>query len=244
VGLAKTLVNQFIGIPENFLRLHKGEEDLRTKAEQLVFANPRLALHLHVTESAMELADMHRQMGSDDEDQKVIRLLGMRCFNAFAASIKLSLSGYWQVSAMVLRDVLETVFLLDLFQSDPKLIAEWRKSDDQKKFKPYNVRNALDIRDSNSGQKRAKLYKLFCELAAHPTMKSDLMMRPKSDGDAFIGPFITETALEAVVSEMGKLAVQVGELLLPYLAKDDPNTMLSRNHFASTKSAWMQEFWD
>jgi hypothetical protein len=236
-------VNQFIGIPENVLRLHKGEEDLRAKSEQLIFANPRLALHLYVTESAMEVSDILRKTGSDDEDQKVIRLLGMRCFNAFAASIKLALSGYWQVSAMILRDILETVFLLDLFQTDPKLIAEWRMSDSQEKFKPYSVRNALDNRDGNSGKKRAKLYKLFCELAAHPTMKSDWMMRPVSNGDAFIGPFVTETTLEAILSEMGKLAIQAGELLLPYVPQDNAEAVFSRDHFINTKSAWINEFW-
>jgi hypothetical protein len=38
-------------------------------------------------------------------------------------------------------------------------------------------------------------------------------MRPRKDGDAVIGPFMKATALEAVISEMGRLAVQVGEQL-------------------------------
>ena len=37
------------------------------------------------------------------------------------------------------------------------------------------------------------------------------MMRLQKDGDAVIGPFMAATALEAVISEMDRLAVQVGE---------------------------------
>jgi hypothetical protein len=32
------------------------------------------------------------------------------------------------------------------------------------------------------------------------------MMRPQKDGDAVIGPFMEATSLEAVISEMGRLA--------------------------------------
>ena len=49
-----------------------------------------------MTEAAMDLADMLRQFNSSDEDLKVAVILGMRTFNAFAASIKLMLSGYHQ----------------------------------------------------------------------------------------------------------------------------------------------------
>jgi hypothetical protein len=44
-------------------------------------------------------------------------------------------------------------------------------------------------------------------------MKSAFMMRPQRDGDAVIGPFVQPTFLDAVVSEMGRLAIQVGEQL-------------------------------
>jgi hypothetical protein len=39
---------------------------------------------------------MLRQFNSNDEDLKVAVILGMRTFNAFAASIKLTPSGYHQ----------------------------------------------------------------------------------------------------------------------------------------------------
>jgi hypothetical protein len=115
-------------IPQKLAILHNAEELLRQKARSMIADDARLQLHLAVTEAAMDLADTLRQFNSSDEDLKVAVVLGMRTFNAFAASIKLTLSGYHQNSALILRDVLETVFLLDLFAGDPSLIERWRQA--------------------------------------------------------------------------------------------------------------------
>ena len=75
-------------VPSNLTRLHAGEESLRQKAVEVVASRADLQLHLKAVESAMELADQLRQHGSDDEDSKVIRVLGMRCFNSLASATK------------------------------------------------------------------------------------------------------------------------------------------------------------
>ena len=90
-------------IPENILRLHAGEESLRAKALALIEADARLALHLDITVHVMDLFDILRQFPTEDEDLKVIQVLGIRTFNAFASAIKLMLSGYSQKSALILR---------------------------------------------------------------------------------------------------------------------------------------------
>lgn len=201
-------------LPEKLKSLHKGEETLRTKALEILKEDVNLELHLDIVEAAMDIADIFRQFDTDDEDLKVLQLMGMRTFNAFGASLKLALSGYHQNSALILRDVLETVFLVDLFSRDHSLIEEWRfagKEAIKRKFSPFHVRVKLDDLDGFTTRKRADLYELFSELAGHPTMKSAWMMRPDMNGDAVIGPFMEATALEAVVSEMGKLAIQIGE---------------------------------
>jgi hypothetical protein len=113
-------------LPENLESLHGGEEQLRDKAIGVVAGDTRLKLHLVVVERAMDLADILRQFETGDEDLKLAQLLGMRTFNAFGASLKLALSGYSQNSALIMRDVLETVFLLDLFRGDRTLIERWR----------------------------------------------------------------------------------------------------------------------
>jgi hypothetical protein len=140
----------------------------------------------------------------------------MRTFNAFGASVKLALSGYSQNSALIMRNILETAFLIDHFAGDRSLIERWRCSDEKARmrdFSPVKIREALDARDGFTSKKRYETYKMFSELAGHPTMQSAFMMRPQRDGNAVVGPFMEATTLEAVISEMGRLAVQAGEQL-------------------------------
>lgn len=233
-------------ISENLAILHQDEEELRTKAAGLVEADERLRLHLTIVERAMDLGDLLRQFETDDEDLKVIQMLGMRMFNAFGASLKLALSGYSQNSALIMRDILETVFLVNLFGGEPTLIERWRLADKKarmKQFSPVKVREALDARDGFTSLKRAEMYELFSELAGHPTMKSAWMLRPQKDGDAVIGPFIEKTTLEAVLSEMGRLAVQAGEALNGFFPPAWHHSLPARVAFAQIKMEWIANFY-
>ncbi|MGE0009090.1 MAG: hypothetical protein AB7S92_26375 [Parvibaculaceae bacterium] len=233
-------------VPPNLASLHAGEEFLRSKAIGLIVGDKRLRLHLAITEAAMDLADDLRQFDTADEDLKVVQLLGMRTFNAFGASVKLALSGYSQNSALILRDVLETVFLIDYFAGDRARIERWRFADKKARlrdFGPVKVREALDARDGFTDKKRFAMNEMFSELAGHPTMKSAFMMRPQRDGDAVIGPFMEATTLEAVVSEMGRLAIQVGEQLNLFFPADWPQGLPSRLAFAKVKQRWIATFY-
>ena len=233
-------------IPEHLQSLHDQEEVLRTKAREIVEGDERLGLHLVVVERAMDLAYLYRQFPTEDEDLKVIQVLGMRTFNAFGASVKLALSGYGQNAALVMRDILETVFLLDLFRGDHAVIERWRLAERvhrMRQFSPRAVREALDERDGFTSGKRADLYRLFSELAGHPTMSSVLMMRPQVDGDAVIGPFIEAGSFEAAVSEMGRLAIQVGEVLDHFFPETWVDVIEARAGFARVHRSWLDTFY-
>lgn len=236
----------FMSLPENLESLHRQEELLRGKALEFVALDQKLALHFAVIEQAMNLGDLLRKSPIDDEDMKVIQILGMRMFNAFGASLKLALTGYLQNSTLVMRDILETVFLVDLFRGDRTQIAQWRMADKKtlrEKFSPAAVRKALDARDGHTMKRREEHYKLFSELAGHPTMKSDWMMRPKKDGDAVIGPFMEKTALEAVLSEMGRLAIFAGEQLNAFFPADWEAAVEPRLGFMRANKDWMSTFY-
>lgn len=111
-----------------------------------------------------------------------------------------------------------------------------------KDFKPVKVRTLLDDRDGFTERKRAAMYDLFSELAGHATMQSFAMLRPLGM-DAQIGPFFDATALEAVISEMGRLAVQVGEQLDAFMPDPSGKALAIRNDFAKTKSRWLGTFY-
>lgn len=232
-------------LPENLVRLHSGEEFLRTKAIEAL-ADDRLRLHAEMIEQAMNMADGLRQFETEDEDLKLIQVLGMRTFNAFGAAVKLCLSGYYQNAALILRDMLETTFLVDLFRGDRTLIAQWRLADKTcrlRDFKPVRVRTLLDDRDGFTERRRAAMYDMFSELAGHPTMQSVAMLRPKGM-DAQIGPFFDITAFEAVISETARLAVQVGEQLDAFIPGQTGKALPLRHGYATAKRRWVGRFYD
>lgn len=232
--------------PDNLNRLHKEEEILRERAVVCACKNLRLLLHFSTAERALDLIDVFRKMPTDDEDLKVVQALGFRIFNAVASAIKLMMSGYSQTSAMLLRDVLETVFLLDLFRTDRPAIARWRKADAKtlrQEFAPARVRKTLDDRDGFTSRKREELYRLFSELAGHPSMKGFSMLRPKGMG-AHMGPFLDPSALEATVSELGRLAVQVGEHINGFFPDTWNKGQATRLEFQTAKASWIKEFYE
>ena len=124
-------------ILDNLRALHAEEEKLRLKALGLVARDSQLQLHISVIENAINLADLFRQFPTDDEDMKAIQLLGMRAFNAFGSSLKLALSGYGQNSALIMRLILEIVFLLELLEGDRSLIERWRCADEKERKEKF-----------------------------------------------------------------------------------------------------------
>ena len=236
-------------MPENIALLHFGEEQLRKRSIGVVEADERLLLHFQITERSMDVLDVFRQMRTDDENVRVVQMLGLRMFNALACATKLTLSGYYLFGAHILRDVIETVFLVDLFRTDRGAITRWRHANDKvsgKEFLPVNVRITLDKRDGFTSKKREELYKLFSALAGHPTMASVAMLRPKGM-DAMNGPFVDPNALEANASEMGRLAVQVGEHIIAFASEDRSEFVLQivepATTFTECKRRWIAKFY-
>ena len=231
---------------ENLSSLYAEEEKLRVKALELVARDSQLQLHISVMGNAMNLADLFRQFPTDDEDMKVIQMLSMRTFNAFGSSLKLALSGYGQNSALIMRLILETVFLLELLKGDRSLIERWRCADAKerkKKFWPGPVRQTLDARSGYREKKREQHYKLLSELAGHPTMKSVVMMRPQQHGDAQSMPFVELGVLKDVLYEMARLALMFGDILDHFFFNTWVDGHQARADYKSARKRWL-EVWN
>ena len=193
----------------------------------------------------MDLAYHYRQFSTQDEDLKVIQVLGMRTFNAFAASMKLVLSGYGQVAGLIVRDIWETAFLMDIFRTDRASIQRWRIADEPERknhFSPVSVRKALDARDGFEDKHRAEIYRMLSELAAHPSMKSAFLMRRRKDGDAYIGPFIETAPLAAVLYEIGRVAVQVGAVIDHFFPETWADMHSARLAYKASRQSWLDTF--
>ena len=76
-------------------------------------------------------------------DELIIQRLAVRCFNSGAASLRLARSGYYQPCLAIIRDIIETTMLLQLFAETPAAVGEWSAmtvTEREKKFSPYQVR--------------------------------------------------------------------------------------------------------
>ena len=226
-------------IPQNLIFLYRQEEFLRQKALNIIEGSARLSLHMVAIERTMTLARLFINYNTEDKDLKAIQMLGIRTYNAFAASLKLALSGYSQNSALIMREILETAFLLDLFQSDRAAIERWRCSKKTEEFRPINIRKALDKRDLDISMSRAEHYEMLSGLAGHPNTGSQILLKPNKDGDIFIGPFI-EGLLQPTLDEMSHLAIMVGESLDAFIPAGFGN--IDREKFHEIKKTWWNNF--
>jgi len=234
-----------IDLPENFHLLHKGEEAIRAQSIEAIKASENFRMHAALIEHTMSLMKYFiQEHHSPSEDVRTIQLLLIRLFNAAASTWKLLLSGYHQTSVLQQRDILETIFLLDYFRTDQKLIAEWRDSSDKiriKKFSPAAVRAALDKRDRFTTGKRDDAYKMFCQLAAHPTYQGFHMLTAKRGDDIHTGPFFDMKLLKAGLEELARQLAQAGSIFIN-LFPQEQSDWAARLLFFETQGQWVERF--
>lgn len=238
-----------MSIPDNLTRLHYKEEELRAESLRRIGELPDLAAHLNIIERVMDLIfALLPSIRVTDEDELHLGNLGIRCFNALAASLRLMLGGYYQASALHIRDLLETTFLIDYFSTDRALVTQWRTMSDRDRkiaFKPITVRDALDKRDGFTTRKRKEAYELLCKLAGHATPEGAVMLAPDpSIGTVHCGPFLETTALDAVLSEAAKTAIQAAGAFRQVIKADGIDAHAARIGFMHEEAAWLKRFFN
>jgi hypothetical protein len=231
--------------PEKLKLLHAGEEFIRARSIEAIEKSDELSLHLAVTEAAANQIYhfVHRDEHRDDDDL-IVRLLGIRMFNCINGTLELLLSGYYQASTLRQRDLLETSFLLDLFSTNRQLIAQWRLANDKvlrEEFSPVAVRIVLDARDAFTGKKRAEHYKLFSSLAAHPHPRGSQMLK-LPNGNHHCGPFFEGTAMPATVSELGKSCVLGASIFAQFFSGKSKADFQVKLAFMDLRRAWFERF--
>lgn len=222
------------------------KEHLRERALAFIESDSRLQSHIRMIEIVMNLADRLIELPVGDADENVIHVLAMRTSTDFCASLTLALAGYWRHSFLVQRGILETVFLLDLFKGDRSQIKQWRLADDdemKRKFNPGRVRDLLDSRDGFKEGKRKADYDVFSKYTAHPTKKSEYLMKPQPDGEPVSGAFFAPHLLIAALNDMGRLAVQFGDILIHFFPETWIGILRVRNDYACARQRWKDLNW-
>ncbi len=175
--------------------------------------------------------------GSDDE--LTLQFLGIRLFNAAAASIKVALSGYYQKAFVHVRDILETYFLVQYLRSNPAEISVWKQADKRqlkKDFSPWRIRGELDKRDGYTSGQRKAIYDLISEHVLHATYRGFHLTT--QGGLGRIGPFLDEAKLRAWLEEMAKHFGHAAIVLLSDFEGADVKLDLTRRHYLDVLNAW------
>jgi len=193
-------------LPEKLKNLVSEESKITLQSLTLIKSNPNFDNKITAYESAMDVVlSLTVEHKNRSEDELTIQYIGIRLFNDLAVSLHLMLSGYYQMSFAIQRDMVEVAFLLDYFRSFPAKIKEWRNSSNQERmdnFCPKKIRDNLDKRDGLINQRRAKKYKLFCEYAAHVSYPGNKLVAPGSQKLGKIGPFFDDDFLKACFFEL------------------------------------------
>lgn len=172
-------------------------------------------------------------------DELAIFRLMVRCFNSSASSLKALRCGYFQPSFALIRDVMETTFLLDLFLRDRGKVEEWRTlppKDREKRFKPVEVRKMLDQLDRYTEKRREKAYRLFSSYAAHPTPEGNSIISP--EGLTKVGPFPDKRLLKAGLTELAKYIGHAAAIVDGYMEEGGAELLVSKSRLRAVWQEW------
>ena len=231
-------------LPENLISLHKQEEQIRVDSLCLIQAHQNLSDHLAMIHGSMAMiyALAHDHANATD-DELTIQYLGLRAFNSAASSMKLRLSGYYQSAFAIVRDIFETVALVDYFHTNPRRIAVWKASDKKQRiaqFGPGDIRNALNSRDQLSGNKRKEMYDRLSEYASHATAPGFQLLAPEGLGQ--IGPFFSEKYLKAWLEEAVKFLVHGATIFMGHFPNVEPSLLLEMEGFLEHANRWRDKY--
>jgi hypothetical protein len=119
------------------------------------------------------------------------------------------------------------------------------KKEREKEFSPFKIRTALDEKDGFTEKKRAAAYKLLCELAGHATPEGFVMLVPdRSKSTVHCGPFFEITALQAVLSEAAKLALQAAQAFRGVIKNRNIVQREVLIDFMQIEDEWLSRFFD
>lgn len=226
--------------PVNFERLYLHESGLRQQAIALVSTDPRLQSHVHFVDLVMTIAARFSQIQDPDADLKVVQAIAIRSFNALAGALRLILSGYARDSVLVMRDILETAFLLDLFARDRSSIERCRSAGADERvaqFSPSAVRRLLDEGDA-AGETRKALENHYSALAGSAALQSPLTIL----ADTTLGPQIDRSSLDGALFELGRIADLIGTQLDRHFPPGEPHGSDTRLAFKKARLDRLQQF--
>jgi hypothetical protein len=209
-------------------------DEMRVIAENDAFAAGNSTVTDHISMIGVTLALLSkffavRQARSGSESALLV--LGGRIYNSSAAALHLARAGYYQAALTLVRDLVETINLVDYFLTHKADIESWVTLPDklrQNKFGPKRIRDILNKRDRLPRDVREEYYKALSGLAAHPTFHgANLLVR---DDKIIVGPFADGPLVEGILALLTKFAVFGAQLFLRHFEDVEDMAFLAMVH--------------
>jgi hypothetical protein len=133
------------------------------------------------------------------DDQHTLMFLGGRVLTDTLAAVRLLLGGYYLQAMILQRDVLESGFLLQLFNERPDKIAVWRTANTKERMKSFSIGGISKTLKASDVWNRYEEYTEYCELAAHPTAKGRVLTYRSDIQRTTVGPFFEESTAKKLL---------------------------------------------
>lgn len=220
------------------------EAQIEMTQDASIVRNDELRDHITIINIALDLISrLPTAYSHRNEDELTVFCLMVRCFNSAASCLRLLRCGYYQPAFTMIRDLVETTFLLDLFEREPAKIANWRSLPARKReslFKPMKVRERLDELDGFREKNRAKAYKLLSTYAAHPTPEGCAVIAPGSMMQ--IGPFPNEERLTAGLQDLAKYVISAAFIIDRHVANGNNDVLAAERAFLAESASWRSKY--
>lgn len=163
-----------------------------------------------------------------DDDGKAERelvaqqVLGIRVLNSMGAADELILQGFFQPAGIMIRDIVECAYLLDLFSRAPEHLPKWIALGQEaglKEYKPGQVRDLLNAIDGIDRIARQTPYTFYSRYGTHPNSEAVGLIAP--EGAVHIGPFVDETRLIGLTYDLTRFGVSAAMHLSRWMIVED-----------------------
>jgi hypothetical protein len=220
------------------------ERPIERENDNTILNNDELKDHVAIINHSLEfISNIPKLVLHTNVDELFVQRLLIRCFNSGASSLRLARCGYYQPAFAMIRDVVETTFLLDLFNRQPAEIARWHSlpaKQREKEFAPFRVRDKLDKADGNKERRRAAAYKALSTYASHPTPEGFHIISPNLMTQ--IGPFPNADRIEAFLQELAKNISYAAIVAGGLVPKDSDAGYELKKSFLRPLNFWLERY--
>ena len=170
-------------IPDSLKLTLEREIQERKKSVKAIKRKQELQIPLGFIVEAAEIIIRVCCLQNLNRDRETLTILGYRLSNNLIVASNMMLTGWWQNVAMIMRDILETIYLLYYFEIDRTKMEKWRtasRKERLKEFWPSNIRKVIknvikkSIGESEKLDALDKRYSYYSELGSHPTFSGCL----------------------------------------------------------------------